>query len=61
MHERNLTWGNLEDAIKEVENREEQLFNLDIIYNEQEFPKHLCSNVTSNYEQYDFKNNLQHL
>jgi hypothetical protein len=60
MHETNLTWGDLEHATKEIENKEKQLFNINITNNEKELPKHLYSNVTSNYEKYDFENDLQH-
>jgi hypothetical protein len=31
MHEKNLTWGDFEHATKEIENKEEQLFNINII------------------------------
>jgi hypothetical protein len=60
MHETNLTWGDLEHATKEIENKEEQLFNINITDKKKELLKHLYSNVTNNYEQYDFENDLQH-
>jgi hypothetical protein len=60
MHQTNLAWGDLEHATKEIENKEEQLFNISIIDEKEKLSKHLYSNVDNNYDEYDFENDLQH-
>ena len=53
-------WGDLEDVANELDRVNEQLFN---VYDDQQdkaYNKDLCSKDNSQYDQYDFENDLQH-
>lgn len=57
-HMKQITWGDLEHVTNEIENKEQQLFNVNITNWEEEFGKHLCSNLTNSYGQCEFGNDL---
>ena len=59
-YETNIAWGDLEHIVSEIENKEQQFFNINVNGELQKSIIDLHKKIAKNYYQYDFDIDLQH-